>query len=95
MLIISCADLIGSSAFLFDHFLLPADNSIPFAVGNTTTCKAQGVLLQLGFVSRLLLANGGSRLEGVSDEENPAYTISSALFFGQHCPLEVYRSIHL
>ncbi|KAL3928284.1 MAG: hypothetical protein SGBAC_012718, partial [Bacillariaceae sp.] len=53
MLMISCADLIGSSAFLFDHFLLPADNSIPFAVGNRTTCKAQGVLLQLGFGSAL------------------------------------------
>eukprot|EP00980_Cylindrotheca_fusiformis_P023360 scaffold10413_cov130-Cylindrotheca_fusiformis.AAC.4 len=50
---ISCFDLTSSLCFILDHFLLPAGSSIPGSMGNTQTCKLQGVLLQLGFTSMM------------------------------------------
>jgi hypothetical protein len=48
---ISIFDLIGSLAYIFDILLLPAGSSIPGAMGNSGTCKLQGVLIQLGLTS--------------------------------------------
>ena len=56
---ISCFDMIGSVPYLFEHWLLPADITLPGSVGNHVTCKIQGVMFQLGFgtiLFNLLLA---------------------------------------
>eukprot|EP00980_Cylindrotheca_fusiformis_P028747 scaffold22642_cov134-Cylindrotheca_fusiformis.AAC.2 len=53
MLGISCFDLTSSLAYVFDHFLLPAGSSLPGAIGNTQTCKLQGVMIQVGFTSMI------------------------------------------
>eukprot|EP00980_Cylindrotheca_fusiformis_P000626 scaffold157_cov116-Cylindrotheca_fusiformis.AAC.3 len=50
---ISCFDLTSSLAYALDHFLLPSGSSIPGAMGNTQTCKLQGVMIQLGFTSMI------------------------------------------
>eukprot|EP00980_Cylindrotheca_fusiformis_P026876 scaffold17809_cov115-Cylindrotheca_fusiformis.AAC.4 len=48
---ISCFDLISSLAYSLDHFLLPTGSSVPGVVGNTQTCKLQGMMIQLGYTS--------------------------------------------